>query len=98
LYTRTRDFAGGFARTLALADKVVLLPIYPAREEPIEGVTSEMIAKLMQSGKPEVMDPKQVLSHIESYDNGVICTVGAGDVDRLINPIKEILSRKHGTS
>ena len=98
LYTRTRDFAGGFARTLALADKVVLLPIYPAREEPIEGVTSEMIAKLMQRGKPEVMEPKQVLSYIESHDRGVICTVGAGDIDRLINPIKEILLRKHGAS
>ena len=96
LYTRTRDFAGGFARTLALADKVLLLPIYPAREEPIENVTSEMIARLMQSGKPEVMEPKQVLSYIETNDNDVICTVGAGDIDRLISPIKDILSRKHG--
>jgi len=93
LYTRTRDFAGGFARTLALADKVVLMPIYPAREEPIQGVTSEMIAKLMQSGNPEVLEPKEILSYIESHNSDVICTVGAGDVDRLINPIKEILSR-----
>lgn len=98
LYSRTRDFAGGFARTLALADKVLLMPIYPAREEPIEGVTSEMIAKLMQSGKPEVMQPKDILAYIDTNHTHVICTTGAGDIDRLVFPIKEILSRKHGGS
>jgi len=95
LYSRTKDFAGAFARTLAIADKVILMPIYPARELPIEGVTSDMIAKLMQSGKPEVMSHDEVLSYINTHESDVWCTTGAGDIDRLVNPIKELLNSKY---
>ena len=96
LFTRTRDFADGFAASLSLADQVFLLPIYPARELPIEGVTSEMIARKIPGKKAIVVDKKEVLAIIEEEwrtENGkVLITAGAGDIDALVEPIRRLLN------
>lgn len=101
LFTRTRDFAEDFAEVLGLADEVWLLPIYPARELPIEGVTSAMIGDQMNSTaqKVKVVDKSAVLEELKSrVQNGefsgheVVITAGAGDIDMLVEPIKEILN------
>jgi UDP-N-acetylmuramate--alanine ligase len=89
LYTRTRDFAEGFKRVLGTLDECILLPIYPAREEPIEGVTSEMLGGQVIEKK----DLVQVLrDKVQSTKEPVvILTVGAGDIDRLVQPIADAL-------
>ncbi len=94
LFTRTRDFADGFAESLDLADEVLLLPIYPARELPIEGVTSQLIADKMKTGKVEVVDKKELLDVIRNKVSGLVITAGAGDIDALIDPTREILDKK----
>jgi UDP-N-acetylmuramate--alanine ligase len=93
LYTRTRDLADGFAEVLDLADEVILLPIYPARELPIEGVSSEMILHKMKNENKQVLDKEQVKEWIKKeFDRkGVLVTAGAGDIDLLVEPIKELL-------
>jgi UDP-N-acetylmuramate--alanine ligase len=99
LYTRTRDLADGFADALDLADEVVLLPIYPARELPIEGVNSEMILKKMTLKNKSVMSKYEVLeslkkNYLENINKEfgeILITAGAGDIDMLVEPIKEIL-------
>jgi UDP-N-acetylmuramate--alanine ligase len=96
LYSRTRDFADGFAEVLDLADEVILLPVYPARETPIAGVTSDMIKAKMLNKKVSVMEKEGVLDRIKiEYGNqreGVLITAGAGDIDTLVEPIKQIIS------
>jgi len=97
LFTRTRDFADGFAKSLDLADEVFLLPIYPAREQPIEGVTSELIAGKMTKGKAVVVDKKEILRIIEDkmlHNDGpeMLITAGAGDIDTLVEPIRRLLN------
>ena len=89
LYTRTRDLADGFAEALELADEVILLDIYPAREEPIEGVTSELISKKVQKAETEVVKKEDLIETLKSKDREIILTIGAGDIDRLVKPIKE---------
>lgn len=100
LYTRTRDFADGFAEVLDLADEVILLPIYPARELPIEGVTSEMILDKMKNENKKVMDKQQLIDWIKNdYKKRIndefgslLITAGAGDIDTLLMPIKDLLT------
>jgi len=93
LYTRTRDFADGFAESLSLADEVLLLPIYPARELPIEGVHSEMIAKMIS--KPvQVIQKEEVLPWIKANSAPLFITAGAGDIDQFREPVQEILNGK----
>ena len=95
LFTRTRDFADGFAKSLDLADEVFLLPIYPAREAPIEGVTSQLIAGKIPGGKAKVGDKKEVLDMIKAgKDWEVVITAGAGDIDTLVEPIRQLLEAK----
>ena len=95
LYTRTRDFADGFARALSLADEAILLPIYPARELPIEGVDSEMILKGISC--PKRIVPKEELPKVlEQADTDVLVTFGAGDIDRYCEEIASRLHRKYG--
>lgn len=94
LYSRTRDFAEGFAETLDLADEVILLPIYPARELPMEGVTSEMVLNKMKIKDKQVLDKEQVLEWITSNKTELLITAGAGDIDTLVEPIKKILNNK----
>jgi UDP-N-acetylmuramate--alanine ligase len=96
LFTRTRDFVDGFAESLDLADKVLLLPIYPARELPIEGVTSQLIADRMESGKAVVADKEElmrILADMAVYDDDLelVIAAGAGDIDALVGPIGKIL-------
>lgn len=93
LYTRTRDLADGFAEVLDMADEVILLPIYPARELPIEGVNSEMILTKMKNKSKKVLSKDELIDWIKKgYDRkGVLITAGAGDIDLLVEPIKKLL-------
>jgi UDP-N-acetylmuramate--alanine ligase len=94
LYTRTRDLADGFAEVLDMADEVILLPIYPARELPIAGVSSEMILSKMKNKNKRVLDKEEVKEWIRNdfkKQEKVLVTAGAGDIDLLVEPIKEIL-------
>jgi UDP-N-acetylmuramate--alanine ligase len=101
LFSRTRDLADGFAEVLDLADDIILLPIYPARELPMEGVTSEMILERMHSEDKIVMSKEQLLEHLklekdahveEGFEGTVLITAGAGDIDTLVEPIRKIMS------
>jgi len=96
LFTRTRDFADGFAVSLDLADEVFLLPIYPARELPIAGVSSRLIAEKMTKGKVRQVDKNQLLATLKDKvvvgeGSGLWITAGAGDIDTLIEPIRQLL-------
>jgi UDP-N-acetylmuramate--alanine ligase len=96
LYTRTRDLADNFAKSLSLLDEVILLPIYPAREEPIPGITSEwLLSKITQPNK-RVCSKEGLLDYLRDKDNHfeVVATLGAGDVDLMLPQIKEILLNK----
>lgn len=93
LYTRTKDFYREFADALSLADDLLLLPIYPAREEPIEGVESEMLLPLVTI-PARVVQKTELLSAIEEKDPEFLVTFGAGDIDRFCQPINELLSKK----
>jgi UDP-N-acetylmuramate--alanine ligase len=94
LFSRTRDFADGFAATLDLADEVILLPIYPARELPMEGVTSEMVLNKMKINNKKVLDKPAVLEWIANNKTELLITAGAGDIDTLVEPIKRILNNR----
>ena len=87
LYTRTRDFAPGFAQALSQADEVILLPIYPAREEPIPGVTSEMILEQVTSTKKCIYSKENLIKSIELSNFDVLLTAGAGDIANLLHQI-----------
>lgn len=90
LFSRTQDFMNEFAESLNKADEVLLMPIYPAREEPIDGITSEALGELMDI-KVSVQEPEAVLESIKKIKSGVILTVGAGNIDRLVEPIRNML-------
>lgn len=93
LYTRTRDFSEGFAESLSLLDEVILLDIYPARELPIEGVNSNMILENVKV--PAILCSKEELIDVlKSKDLEVLLTLGAGDIDKLVEPIKNMLIEK----
>ena len=92
LFTRTRDLAEGFAQSLSVADDVILLDIYPARELPIEGVTSELIFDKLTSAEKSLVKKEQLLETVKSKkDIEVIVTIGAGDIDKFVDGIKQIL-------
>ena len=84
LYTRTRDFADEFADALSLADEVILLPIYPAREQPIPGVTSEMILEKVKCGEKTIYSKENLISSLQMLNFEVLLTVGAGDISNLL--------------
>jgi UDP-N-acetylmuramate--alanine ligase len=95
LFSRTRDFANAFSDVLSLADQVILLPIYPARELPISGVTSQILADKITTevtlcNKDALIDVLKTM-HIE-----VLLTLGAGDIDQLVNPISDFLIQRYG--
>ena len=92
LYSRTRDFADGFAESLSLLDELILLDIYPARESPIEGVTSDMILKKVTLQHKKVCSKQDLLEIMKDKKPEVLLTLGAGDIDRLITPLKELYS------
>ena len=95
LYSRTRDFAEGFSSSLDIADQVILLDIYPAREEPIEGVTSQIILDGMKCEDKVLISKDDLLKHLEQGDYEVVATIGAGDIDKLVHPVKELLNRRY---
>lgn len=92
LYSRTRDFADGFAEVLSLSDELWLLDIYPARELPIEGVSSELIRSKASLKKCEILSKQEVLKRVKEVRPELLLTVGAGDIDTLVEPLKTILS------
>ena len=93
LYTRTRDLHTEFAEALSHADEVVLLPIYPAREEPIEGVTSELIAR--QVTVPcRIVDRDRLAGTVAAMDTDVVISFGAGNIDACCEALAEVLKRK----
>ncbi len=87
LFTRTRDFAKGFSEALSLADEVILLPIYPARELPIPGVTSEMILENITSAKKIIYSKENLIKSIHLSNFDVLLTAGAGDIANLLPQI-----------
>jgi len=94
LYTRTRDFADMFAKSLSLLDSLILLDIYPAREEPIEGVTSEMIFEKLTISHKCLCTKKEVINILIHRKTDVLLTLGAGDIDTLVVPIEKMLKKK----
>ncbi|NGM60354.1 UDP-N-acetylmuramate--L-alanine ligase [Sphingobacterium sp. SGG-5] len=91
LFSRTRDFVDGFAEVLAMADELLLMEIYPARELPIEGVDSQWLLDQVALENKRLVTPQEVLNIIEEEKPELVVTMGAGDIDRLVQPIKRIL-------
>lgn len=94
LYTRTRDFAEGFAEVLDMVDELIMLDIYPARELPIEGVNSEMLLNRMVLQNKRKLSKQEALDAVAHEKPELLLTVGAGDIDTLVHSIKEILSNE----
>lgn len=94
LYTRTRDFADGFARSLELADELILLDIYPARELPMEGITSSMLLDKIKLKNKRLCTKAELVDIVTSNMPEVLVTMGAGDIDRLVEPLKNALLKK----
>jgi UDP-N-acetylmuramate--alanine ligase len=93
LFSRTRDFAPGFAESLSLADEVVLMDIYPARELPMPGVTSELILSQITAPIKSIQSREEILTNAETDTNfDVLATVGAGDIDQLVPRLRNILN------
>lgn len=89
LYTRTQDFMSDFAAELSRVDHLILLPIYPARELPIEGVTSEALLQKIDHDDATCIPQNQVINDLRSRDLDILLTLGAGDIDQLVEPIYE---------
>ena len=94
LYTRTRDFATEFAEALSQVDKLILLPIYPAREEPIPGVTSDIILRDVTAPEKVLVEKEELMAYLENEPVDVLVTFGAGNIDRFIGPITEMLEKR----
>jgi UDP-N-acetylmuramate--alanine ligase len=95
LFSRTNDFADGFAAALDKADEIILLPIYPARELPMEGVSSEMILQRMNNKNVKVIKKENLVTYLENIEMNdcLLITAGAGDIDTLVEPIKKLLTK-----
>jgi UDP-N-acetylmuramate--alanine ligase len=99
LFTRTRDLAGGFAEALSIADRVIVLPIYPARELPIEGVNSEMILRKIDKDDKMMLTEDELLNWMKKHElnkefGEVMVMAGAGNIDALVRPVKDIMMSK----
>jgi len=94
LFSRTKDLAAGFAEQLSIADEVILLDIYPAREQPMEGVTSDLIFSKLTSKEKLNIKKEELLDTLKDKKLEVVVTIGAGDIDKLVQPIKEMLEKK----
>jgi len=91
LFTRTRDFADDFAKELSKVDNLILLDIYPAREVPIEGINSQMLIDKITINDKRILSKEGVLDYFENNKTEITLIMGAGDIDRLVQPIKNIL-------
>jgi UDP-N-acetylmuramate--alanine ligase len=94
LYSRTKDFVDGFAEELDKLDEVILMDIYPARELPMEGVTSEIIYNKMKNVNKKIVSKENLMSVLQGCESGVWMTLGAGDIDTFVPKIKEMLLNK----
>jgi len=91
LFSRTRDFAEGFAESLDMLDECILLEIYPARETPIEGITSQWLLSKMKLTDKKLLSKEAVLEEIKRSKRDIVLTMGAGDIDQLVIPLETIL-------
>jgi UDP-N-acetylmuramate--alanine ligase len=96
LYSRTKDFAEGFAQSLDLLDEIILLDIYPARELPIEGVSSETIFQLIRNKNKKMCRKSDLKELAKSFRPGIVIMMGAGDIDTLVEGVKEQLMKHEG--
>ncbi len=94
LFSRTRDFADAFAESLDLLDECILLDIYPARELPMEGVTSQMLLDKMKSKQKHLVKKENLLEFLKDKPLEVLLTMGAGDIDKFVQPIEEMLKKR----
>ena len=94
LFSRTRDFIDDFAKSLAIADELFLLDIYPARELPMVGITSEWLLSKIKNPTKKLVSKNNLIEAILASDATVIVTIGAGDIGELVKPIKERLNEK----
>lgn len=94
LFSRTRDFADEFARSLELLDEVVLLDIYPAREKPIPGISSSMLLEKINAKKKFLYTKHELVSKMMQHDFDVLVAMGAGDIDQLVEPMEKALREK----
>jgi UDP-N-acetylmuramate--alanine ligase len=88
LFSRTRDFAQEFAQSLSEVDELILMDIYPAREKPIEGITSEWLLSLVENQNKSLMNQEQILEKIKLESPELVLIMGAGDIDRLSAKLK----------
>jgi UDP-N-acetylmuramate--alanine ligase len=93
LYSRTRDFMKNFAHELSQVDELILMPIYPAREEPMEGITSEALLDMCEIEDKKVLMPEEVIKYLNNQETGVFLSIGAGDIDRIVPKIKSTFSK-----
>jgi UDP-N-acetylmuramate--alanine ligase len=94
LFSRTRDFAAAFAESLDMADEVILLPVYPARELPIEGISSATILEKMNIREKQILNKNEILDWMKKQGdrkNLLLITAGAGDIDTLVEPLAELI-------
>jgi len=95
LYSRTRDFADEFAASLDLLDEAVLIPLYPAREEPVRGVSSELIFNKMKLENKHLVEKEDVAEMLKTAETGIVLTMGAGNIDGIANDIVNVLKNKN---
>jgi len=88
LYTRTRDFAQEFAASLEVLDEIILLPIYPAREKPIEGISSQYLLSFIKNKNKKLLEKEELLAYLQTAKPEVLLTMGAGDIDKLVKEIE----------
>src|SRR5690606_10005673 len=93
LFTRTRDFADDFAKVLGLSDTLILMPIYPARELPLPGITSEWLAGNVVADEKHVLDADGVKEFVAVRKPELLVTVGAGNIGLLVEPLQEVRSK-----
>jgi UDP-N-acetylmuramate--alanine ligase len=94
LFSRTQDFAQDFAQSLSNFDEIVLLDIYPARELPIEGVTSSWLLEKIQNKNKKLIQKENLIEYLKNTDAQVIVTIGAGDIGEMVPSIKKELENK----
>ena len=95
LYSRTRDFVDGFAESLDMLDEVLLMDIYPAREEPIEGITSKIILNRMKNENKTLVTKASLMEELKNREIEVLLTLGAGDIDTFVSKINELLTKNN---
>ena len=92
LFSRTKDFADGFAESLEKLDEIILLDIYPAREKPVEGVTSEIILEKIKTGNKRLIKKEELTEYLKNNRPEVLLTIGAGDIGLMLNEIEKVLT------